>query len=77
MNIHELVTTFDARTSRDARRCSAERQKRRSNRTRLDLSVFFDAQLSGVARRRAQSECCRSYQWVRFERRRATLFTSK
>jgi hypothetical protein len=60
-------------TSRDvARRCSAERQKRRSNRTRLDFSGIDDAQLSGVARRRAQSECCRSYQCVRFQRRRAT-----
>jgi hypothetical protein len=58
--------------SRDvARRRSAERQKSRSNRTRLDFSGIDAAQLSGVARRRAQSECCRSYQCVRFQRRRA------
>jgi hypothetical protein len=37
----------------DARRCSAERQKRRSNRDGFDLSVFFDAQLSSDARIRA------------------------
>jgi hypothetical protein len=54
-----------------ARRRSAERQKSRSNRTRLDFSGIDAAQLSGVARRRAQSECCRSYQCVRFQRRRA------
>jgi hypothetical protein len=59
-------------TSRDvARRRSAERQKSRSNRTRLDFSGIDAAQLSGVARRCAQSECCRSYQCVRFQRRRA------